>query len=282
MPQTTEYLDRKTIVPSEMRTAEWNTVSAQIKERAFFMASVAQGDILQQFRDTAKRVARGDIDAGTARAQIHNYLKERGYKPQNGLDGSIKDLRTSRRMQVSIETNAEMAHGWAKRQEDLGSSLYPAWQFYRAQPAKKPRNWKKEWERAFREVNGEGCASDGSWIALITSPIRSALSKLGQPHPPFDYGSHMDVRRVSREEAIRHGIDFDIKALTAQASEHPESLNENVSAPHTATWDDSVRRAVLKEMRGLVVEERTREGVCLVMADVNGTKNMIGTRSAKS
>ena len=42
-----ELLAEKKLAPSAMRTAEWDLVSAQLRERAFFMAGVDHARTLQ-------------------------------------------------------------------------------------------------------------------------------------------------------------------------------------------------------------------------------------------
>ena len=119
MPKASDYIDRKVSVPSEMRTREWNHVAALIKERAFFMASVADAATLDRFRAVARAVAAGEMGAGQARDTLRRYLRDTEYKAAAGLEGTIKDLSTAKRMRATLDTNVAMAAGWARRQRAL-------------------------------------------------------------------------------------------------------------------------------------------------------------------
>lgn len=271
MPITpAQYIREKTPVPSELRTAEWNHASAQAMERAFTMASVDNARILQAFQKQAARVAEGGASPAEARRALRAALAAAGYTPEAGLEGTIKDLTTPRRMNVALETNANMAAGWAERQAALQDVGFPAWQLYRAVQAENPRDWETRWREAAEAVNWVGVARGGEMVALVSSPIWAALSRWGTPHAPFDYGSGMDTEPVSFDECVELGlIDATARAQLAAAMEaDEESFNARTEFEPRLTSEEA-RAQLSADLRGIA--EFDAEGV-LRLTDPNGTR----------
>ena len=266
MPSPADYLARKISAPSELRSAEWDTVSVWLRERAFFMASVARAETLQAFRNAIAAVTAGGMGAAEARQRMREFLASSGYQALPGLEGTIKDLASTQRLKVSIDTNVDMAHGWARREENLGDVMHPAQELYRAGFARQPRNWEDRWDEAANAVGWEGVAQNGQMIALTTSPIWVALSRFGLPYPPFDYGSHMSVRLVSLEKCIDIGLVDDPQALRAQMESARSSFNEGVEKD-VSSWSKDILAEIEKQLQGLAVLDH---GV-LRMTDPNGT-----------
>jgi hypothetical protein len=46
----------------------------------------------------------------------------------------------------------------------------------------------------------------GRFVALKTDPVWKKLSRFGTPWPPFDYGSGMGLRDLSRRDAVALGL----------------------------------------------------------------------------
>ena len=124
MATASDYMTRKHNVPSELRSKEWKDVQAQIRERAFFMASVANAKELHKWRSVMEQVTSGAMSPGQAREEMRRYLEKIGYSPDPGLAGTIKDRSTVQRMKVSIDTNVAMARGWAARNEALDDGYH--------------------------------------------------------------------------------------------------------------------------------------------------------------
>ena len=266
MPSPLDYLRRKKNVPSELSTQYWDTVSVWLRERAFFMACVDRAETLQKFRNTIEAVTSGGIGASEARQRMREFLAESGYQAPHGQEGTIKDLSSTQRLKRSIDTNVAMANGWATRQEHLGDILHPAQKLYRFMPARQPRDWETRWENAAKSVNWEGVARNGEMIALTTSPIWKALSRFGQPYPPFDFGSHMSVQLVSLEECININLVEDPKALREEMEAARSSFNEGVEVDASG-WSKDICEEIAKQLQGLA---ELKDGV-LRMLDPNGT-----------
>lgn len=52
-------LARRENLPATLTSAEWSTVPADIRQRAFFMSRVTEAEILQRFRDGVDEVTAG-------------------------------------------------------------------------------------------------------------------------------------------------------------------------------------------------------------------------------
>ena len=79
-------------------------------------------------------------------------------------------------------------------------------------------------------MNWEGVARDGSFIALLTSPIWVELSRFGYPYPPFDFNSGMRVRPVGHRICKELGLLADEEWLDKQLAAAEEGLNEGAEA----------------------------------------------------
>ena len=273
MPTATDYISRKHNVPSELRSKEWKDVQAQIRERAFFMASVANAKELHKWRSVMEQVTSGAMSPGQAREEMRRYLEKIGYSPDSGLAGTIKDRSTVQRMKVSIDTNVAMARGWAARMEALDDVLSPGQELYRQRESRVKRNWAEKWQQAAEKVGWQGVARNGQMIALVTSPIWVELSAFKNPYPPFDYGSGMRVRPVDFEVCEELGLVSldDMDALEAEMQAQKESLNADVKASIEGLGEDLID-AVQNQLKGLVRREHTKDGDVLVMTDPNGQK----------
>ena len=208
MPSAADYLARKAVLPIARSSAEWDLVAAQLKERAFFMASVQRANILQLFRNMAAKVAAGAMTPAEARVAIRSGLADLGYSPEaeGAAPGSIHDLSSYRRIMLVLETNVRMAAGWMQHCQRLADPNVGAQELFRLYARRVPRNWALCWAQAAQKVNWQGVAQGAPFIATLDSPIWPALSRFGNPYPPFDYGSHMRVRSVSPQESQAAGL----------------------------------------------------------------------------
>lgn len=269
MPRASDYVAQKLSIPSELRSAEWNTVDAWLKERSFFMASVASSEQLQAFRSQVSRILEGRSSLTESRKELRGILADQGYNPQTGLEGTIKDLRTPARMDVALRTNVEMAQGWAQLQQFKGDIMHPALRLIRIAQARQPRDWGKRWDDAYTKVGGEG-AMQHEWVALTTSPIWRALSRFGNPYPPFDYNSSMWTEPVDLDEAMALGLitPDNEEAVKEEISNTPlPSLNEDVACTPKIS-EQALRKALADALQGLA----KWEGDSLRLTDPNGTR----------
>jgi len=103
----------------------------------------------------------------------------------------------------------------------------------------KGRDWPMRWEAA------GGQFTNGRMAALKTDPIWAAISRFGDPFPPFDYGSGMGLRDIDREEAEALGLIGPGDTLTPEQPEYPDVQEANL--PGIAQMPE-LRAAVEKAM----------------------------------
>ena len=165
-----KLLDGKISVPSELRTAEWARVPQWIRERAFYMAGVSRTEILDTFYNAAGRIANGESSMAEERKRIQQYLAATNYQPLPGQEGTIKDLRTVRRIHTALRTNVSLLQGWAQKERGLRAIIaVPAWELVRFENRQAPRVWAER----FHAVGGD--LVDGLIMALKDSEVWRAL-----------------------------------------------------------------------------------------------------------
>ena len=244
----------KRLLPTSLSSRELSELDAELRRRARFSARVTDADFLQVIDDLVTPIAGGlregetiEGAAGTrllsipeAKAQLGEFLRARGYRPENpGDEGTIKDLRTDARLQLIVETNVldSMCFGqWQATQDETALDVNPGWQLVRFSTRRVPRDWAARWRDARTATSEEGATdgADGVMIALKNHPLWEALGAgaggyedtLGNPWPPFAFNSGMGVVDVPREECVQLGL------LGEATQIPPESrgLNDNLQA----------------------------------------------------
>ena len=211
MPAPGQFILNKQVIPSELRSREWEAARVDYwrMERAFVMAGKVRFEDAQACRNAAAALANGKVSLIEARRAVREELERAGYRPTPGTAGTIKDIYTPRRLDVTLKTNVNMARGYAEKNRLTGNAMYPASELHRNRQSREPRDWQTRWNEAAAAVNYEGAARDGSFIALNDSPIWAALSRWRTPYPPFDYGSGMWWRPVKWRVAEKKGLVTD-------------------------------------------------------------------------
>jgi hypothetical protein len=195
--------DVRSILPTNLGSAELAQIQTAIHERAVVSARVNDAGYLQTIDDVLRDYIDGKIDLATARLSLQGKLDESGYLAEPDQFGAITDFASDARTNLVLKTNAQMALGygqWIQGQDEDVLDQWPAQELFRAAPAKFPRDWESIWKSAGGESYG------GRMVALKNAGIWTAISRFGQPYPPFDYGSHMDVRDVDRDTAVELGL----------------------------------------------------------------------------
>ena len=204
--------DKETLVD----TRGWAKVQAGLRDRAFFSSQVTEAKILYAMRKNVAELVKGGKSPSEVRRDLRAYLDSIGYDPDKDLApgeksrrGTIKDLYTKSRLDVMMKTNADQAKGYAShiRATTTGAILaFPAYELVRVERRKMQRDWDVRWKAAADKVGWEGVATNGEKIALKTSPIWVALSRFGNPFPPFDFNSGMGVRDVKKSKCREIGL----------------------------------------------------------------------------
>ncbi len=198
-----ERILARSLAASPMKSADWGSVQAGLRDRAFFSATVDDARRLAAMREACAKVASGEMSDSDARASIRRALEQTGYAPEAGKEGGLQDLSSQRRLDLIIKTNVDEAHGYVRycsSMEESALAATPCQELIRLQSRKAPRDWEARWRDAGGELYG------GRMIALKTAEIWTRISRFGHPWPPFDFGSGMGVAPVGRREAIRYGV----------------------------------------------------------------------------
>ena len=234
------WVSKPTALPSAAISEAW---SQKIRNEAVFGARITQRAYLDAIKKNLVDIIGGTITPQAAERRLKETLRNLGYSPERGFGdgkvppasaGDIRDLSSSRRIQLIIDTNVKRARSMgqvAASQNPLTLMTTPAWRLTRTGARKKPRgNWQKRWAEA-----GAACGWDGAaknvMVALKTSPIWKKLGEgsggfqdtLGSEYPPFAFGSGMAWVGVGRKEWKRicetEGISDGLDDITEKAKE---------------------------------------------------------------
>lgn len=193
--------------------------AAQIRERAFFSARTIQMDYVRRLQEVCAEYAAGRINAADARTGLQAVLDELGLSDRTG---ALTDLGSARRLNLILRTQRQMAASAARLATQTPDTLdaWPAWRLTRMGTRAVPRDdWPARWHAAGERVGWRG-AHRSQMVALKASPIWKALGDgaggfrdaIGNPYPPFAFGSGLDWVDVSRDEALRLGLEPDGQA----------------------------------------------------------------------
>lgn len=236
--------------------------SQKIKDQSVFSARTTEQSYIDYVKRQLEQVAAGTMKPDAAEARLRETLQNLGYSPQTGFPnahgevppatpGSIRDLSSTRRIQLIIDTNVKQARslGQLAASEDPATLLtFPAWKLTRTGARKKPRgDWKRRWEAAGSAVGWRGAART-QMVALKTSPIWQAIADgkggfddcIGSPYPPFAFGSGMAWvgvnrsawERICKSEGMEDGMDG-IRAKAKELKDAQRSGDET-KTPYSA------------------------------------------------
>lgn len=265
MPSPSDIMRAKVTVPAAgMSSADWDGVDPDIRERSYWTAREGHYTRVQGFRDRSQGIVDGNLSEADALREVRAMLRATGYRPEPGTEGTIQDLNSDARQRLILETNVAMVQERAYRDSMMGSLAYPAQRLVRIRYSRQPRDWDARWREAAAAVNYEGVATDGSHIALLTSPIWRKLSRFDLDYPPFDFNSGMGVDPVDYEEAQRHGLV--IPEATVDGMDG-ESLNASLEAS-IAKMDGDLQQAFVEALEDCVEVEGDR----VYYTDPNGTR----------
>lgn len=211
----------RSILPTNLGSADLENISQSILDRAVFSARTANAEYLQSIDDALQKYINGELGLSEARTQLQDKLSEIGYFPDAAEAGRITDFASDARINLILETNAEMATGygqWSQGQNAAVLDEYPAQELIRIAPRKEPRDWPLRW------ADGGGAEFDGRMIAPKNAGVWTKISRFGNPYPPFDFGSGMGVRDVPRDEAVALGVVADDTVIEPESRDFNQDL----------------------------------------------------------
>lgn len=250
-------LDGKSLLPTNLSSAELGRIGSDLKRLATFSARTDNAVQVQAIADAVadvinprtvirdnKPVTEG-MDQATAILKLKEAAQAVGYQPEPGEEGTIKDLSSFKRRSLVIRTNVQMAQGAGQFMEGQDPEVldaYPAWELVRFEERKMERDWKSRWLEAARSCGDmaavKAYGQGGRMVARKDSPIWDALGDpdlfpdgLGNPYPPFAFNSGMGVLEVSFAEAeelglVDLGTEIEPQSLEFADPEIPQELRE--------------------------------------------------------
>lgn len=251
------HLVQKKLMPTSMNSAELAQVNRTVMRQSLTSAQTTIEGLLDRYksglesiinpeqvlREGATQTVTEGYNPASLRTFIKEYLEGISYKPDEGEEGTIKDLSSDKRINLVVKTNVQLAHGAGRFIQENGDSdvvdLWPALEFVRFEDRKEPRDWEQRWRIAAGtagDVDAARCLEmEGRMVALKSSDIWQQLGDgaggymdtLGNPYPPFAFGSGMWTEEVARDEAEELGLldkgeaaepaEFDLASLFAGA-----------------------------------------------------------------
>lgn len=208
----------KELLPTALGSDEIREqIAADILRRSVFSARMTSASYLAKIREVCMKMSAGKINAADARMQLLKILEQMGHSPAD--EGGLKNPASIRRINLIVDTQTQMASSVARiaNQNEATLALFPAWELRRMGSRSVPReDWDARWRAAGESIGWQG-AHRRYFIALKNSPIWAALGNgtggfrdtLGNPYPPFAYGSGMDWINVSAETCDKIGLQHD-------------------------------------------------------------------------
>ena len=239
----------QTLLPTTASSREMMQVSASIRERAVFSARVNNLKMLEVIDASVNRVLSPEtvidpetgerrparpgesMDNATFRLQFTEVLNSLGMRPDPKHRGTLRDIFSTIRQDLILDTNVKMAQGfghWQQGQKQPILDLWPAHELFRAELRDDERDWPTRWRGA-----GGRLFAGGRMIAPKNSPIWTEISAFGLPYAPFDFNSGMDVRDVARREAVALGVIKEAQRIVPESRDFNADLA--VSAPERQT-----------------------------------------------
>ncbi len=238
----------KAVLPTSLSSGDiaeqW---PVEIRRHSVFSARTTQEGYIKDFSRMLKNLVSGDMvedpktgelrprgkaegfNPSLVRTRMQNYLAEIGYTPDAGTEGGLTDLSSDKRVDLIIDTQTKMAQGYARHEAAQDPDVlddFPADEMYRQRDSKVKRDWDVIWNTKRSELGDSTSASlatgkDGPFVALKNDPIWTAISRFGNPYPPFDYSSGMWVRDADDALAERLGVLRKLKTAKPEPTHAP-------------------------------------------------------------
>lgn len=188
------------------------------------------------------RALDGKISAAEVRGLMKLRLRRLGYAPDPADAEGINDLSSDERTSLIINIQMQRASGYAKWRSDQDPAIldaFPGQEMFRAGSPQKPSDWPARWDAARSELGDATSATPSStgFYALKNDPIWSQISRFGDPFPPFDYDSSMQVRNVGFRQSRALGLLADKSLAKTLLQPVPDPTGGSASAAILDLYD---------------------------------------------
>ncbi|MDR2513151.1 MAG: hypothetical protein LBD01_05100 [Puniceicoccales bacterium] len=229
-------------MPTGLSSAELERLEVAVRERAFFSAKVSDARLLSEMKEKIQRALDMPADAPIQdRARFVRDVR-RELSAMQGDSGNLTDIESARRLKLIFDMNIESAYSRARYARESADpdvlDAFPCQELVRIERRENPRDWKpRRWQAAGGELYAD------RMVARKDDPVWGDLSRFGTPWPPFDFGSGMGVRNVSRKEAVALGVI---------------GPKDTVEPPGV---DDILRNDFAEEFRALDIDPETKDAL---------------------
>ena len=212
--EAVDKLGSKSIIGSKLNSEQWAALPQALRDRGLWSAQIESIRFLQRSRGHLSDYLQGareeiTLPNGTkttalktgGRADFIKKMQDFAIKEGMGpLDpahaGTIKDIRTERRLGLIFDTQVRMAQDYGNWKQGMDPDVlnaYPAQRFIRVRPVKESRD-----THHLHENEVQLKTDLGFWKALNQD--------FGNPYGPWGWGCGHDVEDVDRSEAERRGL----------------------------------------------------------------------------
>lgn len=256
-----EFLLGKEQLPAgEWNSADWASQEPEFRAKAFFSANVesarfldrAQGLIFDFLVGATEEIPQPDGTTETAlrigsRADFVRIMREfmlsEGMASEAEFEGNVNDItdiRSNARLSLIFDTNVRQAYGfgqWKQGQKPAVLYRFPAGRLVRVRTVMEPR------DRHQANLGEVLLKNDRRWAEFHNA---EEIGGFGVPWGPYGFNSGVTQEDVSREEAIRLGLNPDRVAPT------PGKITDGLDMPEAPRMDPELKarlRAKVAEMK---------------------------------
>ncbi len=242
LEEALRILREKKLVPTSLSSADLRELAAEVKNAALFSARMTQLRPLQALSMALAEMLQGTGNVADAKLMLTEVYRAMGYDPEAGgfpqdapgtvppaLRGTLRDLSSQKRMELTITTNYRMVTNAAfvKRttEDEQRRYQFPCFELIRIAGRKTPRGFERrkgrliikpgdDWPSRWQAAGGELFDRGTRMIALKGSDVWMKLGEgaggykdtLGNPFAPFAFGSGYGLRELPRGECLLIGV----------------------------------------------------------------------------
>lgn len=234
-----DKLGAKSLIGSTLTSEQWSRVPIALRERAFFSSQIESVRFLQRARDSIadflssarEEVTLPDgtkttmLKTGSRQAfikQQQDFAIAEGMGPLDPIHtGTIKDIRTEKRLGLIFDTQTRQAQdygNWQQGQDVDVLNFFPAQRFVRERQVKEPRDL-----HHLHEGEVQLKTDLRFWTALNRD--------FHVPWGPWGWGCGHDVEDVERDEAERLGLikpGQHLQPATKDFNDHLEASTQHL------------------------------------------------------
>ena len=264
MPAPSRTVRDLKLYPSAKSSAEWGTVSAAVRNSAFFSACVEDERLLGALKKLTEEATEQNWSATSfidkAMTMLENIRLEHAKEgaSDEAFEDSYDRLYNQNRLRLIYRTQRELADGYklfTEAFEPLYLNMYPAWMFMRQAGA-------KEDNKRPDHVAHEGEVRLKTDIKYWLDRNRVEIGGFGNPYAPWGFNSWMRSIEVDRSKAEALGLVKPGERLQVPPEYAEWNLASTLKQISTASVAD-----LAPEQRETIVERCKEENISVAMEE---------------